>query len=411
MTEETAVPVRPTRNRRQVWLAVAVTQLVLAVLTVGAVTLAYNTLNGNIEDGETINHQATKQPVAAEDAGPMEPLNILILGSDSRSGDGNDIDGLGDIGERADTTILMHVSANRKNAYGVSLPRDAIVDRPDCMDADGEMAAGAEQVMFNTAFSEGGAQCAVQTVEALTGIYIDHFLVVDFNGFKDMVEAINGVEVCLPKQVNDTEHNIFLPAGVQTLTGQDALNYVRERSILSVTGDIGRMKRQQAFIASMINKVKSAGILSQPLSIFNFLNAATSSIEVDAELDSVGKLADLATQFRNTGLSDIQFITVPIAEYPLDPNRLIWTEQADELWARIMDDQQLGKDFSATSIGADDSVGSIDEPTQTPSATPTEEPSDTPTTDDPTDEPTTDPDEEAAAEAAAEARRQAGLCT
>ncbi|MDE0774905.1 MAG: LCP family protein [Nocardioides sp.] len=411
MTEETAVPVRPTRDRRQVWLTVAVTQLVLAVLTVGAVTLAYNTLNGNIEEGETINHQATKQRVAAADAGPMEPLNILILGSDSRAGDGNDIDGLGDIGERADTTILMHVSADRRNAYGVSLPRDAIVDRPDCMDADGEMAAGEAQVMFNTAFSVGGAQCAVQTVESLTGIYIDHFLVVDFNGFKDMVEAINGVEVCLPKEVNDPEHDIFLPAGVQTLTGQDALNYVRERSILSATGDIGRMKRQQAFIASMINKVKSAGILSQPLSIFNFLNAATSSIEVDADLDSVGKLADLATQFRNTGLSDISFITVPIAEYPLDPNRLIWTEQADELWARIMDDQQLGKDFSATSIGADDSVGSIDEPTETPTDEPSDEPTGEPTDAPTTDEPTLDPDDQAAAEARDQARLAAGLCT
>ncbi len=238
-------------------------------------------------------------------------------------------------------------------------------------------------------------------VESLTDIYIDHFLVVDFNGFKDMVEAINGVEVCLPTEVNDTEHDIFLPAGVQTLTGQDALNYVRERYQLSVTGDIGRMKRQQAFIASMIKKVMSAGILSQPLSIFNFLNAATSSIEVDEGLDSVGKLADLAKQFRNTGPSDINFITVPIAEYPLDPNRLIWTDAAAGLWDRINADQQLGKDFNENAIGADDSVGSLDGPTETPTADPSDEPTDTPTV---------DPDDEADAEAQAQARLQAGLC-
>ena len=396
--------VRPTRHRRHVWLTVAMTQVLLAVLTVGGVTYAYGKLNKNIGTGEAISHQTTKRAVA--DPGPMEPLNILVLGSDSRSGDGNDIDGLGDIGQRADTTILLHVSADRSSAYGVSLPRDAIVDRPDCTDADGAKVAGASQVMFNTAFSVGGAQCAVQTVEALTDIYLDHFLVVDFNGFKDMVEAINGVEVCLPVEVDDPEHDIFLPAGVQTLTGQDALNYVRERSILSATGDIGRMKRQQAFIASMTKKVMSAGILSQPLSIFSFLNAATSSIQVDADLDSVGKLADLATQFRNTGLADIKFITVPIAEYPLDPNRLIWTEDAELLWDRISADQQLGKEFSENSIGADDSVGTIDEPTDTP----TDEPTDGPTTDVPTDEPTLNADDQAAAEAAAEARRQAGLC-
>ncbi len=382
------------------WLTVALTQALLAVLTVGAVTFAYGALNGNIGAGDTINHTLSK-PVAAgqddTDTAPLEPLNVLVLGSDSRSGVGNDIDGLGDIGERADTTILLHVSADRQDAYGVSLPRDAIVDRPDCTSNDGTVVAGASQVMFNTAFSEGGAQCAVQTVESLTGIYIDHFLVVDFNGFKDMVEAINGVEVCLPTEVDDPAHDIYLPAGVQTLTGQDALNYVRERYTLSATGDIGRMKRQQAFIASMVKKVMSAGILSQPLSIFDFLSAATSSIKVDAKLDSVGKLADLAVQFRNTGLSDIKFITVPIAPYPLDPNRLIWTDAAAGLWKRIIADQQLGKDFSEGSIGADDSVGTVDGGTETPS------PGATPT-------PSPDASDEAGADARAQARLDAGLC-
>ena len=386
------------------WLTIALTQALLAILTVGGVTYAYRTLNDNIRDGADIQHTLSKPKVEKQDAGPMEPLNILVLGSDSRSGDGNDIDGLGDIGERADTTILLHVSADRLNAYGVSLPRDAIVDRPDCTDPDGTVVPGGSQVMFNTAFAVGGAQCTIQTVESLTGIYVDHFVVVDFNGFKDMVEAINGVEVCIPTEVDDPEHDIYLPAGVQTLTGQDALNYVRERSILSVTGDIGRMKRQQAFIASMVNKVKSAGILSQPLSIFSFLNAATSSIEVDAELDSVGKLADLATQFRNTGLSDIKFITVPIAEYPLDPNRLIWTDEAADLWERVIADQQLGKDFSENSIGADDSVGTVDEPTDSPTPDPTDP------TAGPTDEPTLDPEDQAAADERAQARLAAGLC-
>lgn len=384
MTEQQGTPARPSRHRRQVWLTVAVTQLLLAVLTVGGVTFAYGTLNNNIGEGEQIPHMATKR-ARPPDAGPMEPLNILVLGSDSRSGEGNDIDELGDIGERADTSILLHVSADRSSAYGVSLPRDAIVDRPKCTRADRSVVDGASQVMFNTAFSEGGPLCAVQTVESLTGIYIDHFLVVDFNGFKAMVEAINGVEVCLPKEVNDPEHNIFLPAGVQTLTGQDALNYVRERSILSVTGDIGRMKRQQAFIASMTKKVMSAGILSQPVSIFKFLNAATSSIQVDADLDSIGKLAELAKQFRNTGLSDIKFITVPVAEYEPDPNRLIWTAEAESLWERISTDRQLGKDFSESSIEADDPVGTIDEPTDGPSV---------------------DPEDQAAVDA----RLQAGLC-
>lgn len=376
MSEEIATPTKPSRHKRNVWLTVGISQVVLAALTVGGVTLAYNHLNGNIKDGEDIAHQTEKvlpddvqEKIDDGDDDVKEPLNILVLGSDSRDGAGNDIDGLTGGGQRADTTILLHVSANRQNAYGVSLPRDAIVDRPDCNLKGGEVVPGEDAVMFNTAFAvgydaneteSGGAQCAVQTVESLTGIYIDHFVVLDFNGFRDMVDAVNGVEVCLPKAVDDDEHDIHLDAGTQTLSGQKALDYVRERYTLSVTGDIGRMKRQQAFIASLINKVMSAGTLSQPTRVYSFLNAVTSSIDVDAKLDTVRKLLDFAMEFKDTGLDKIKFITVPIAEYEPDPNRLVWTDAADDLWARIMDDQQLGKDFSAASIGADDPDGSND---------------------------------------------------
>lgn len=353
VSEETSTGVpaarRPLRRRRVVLAVILGTQLVVGLLTAGGVYLAYDHLNGNIANGEPIDHVAQK---AALD-GPKQPLNILVLGSDSRVGRGNNIDGQTDIGERADTTILLHVSADRKHAYGVSLPRDAIVDRPDCVLRD-ETVPGENAVMFNTAFAVGGAQCAVQTVESLTTVYIDHFLVVDFNGFKDMVDAVNGVEVCIPKAVDDDKHQIHFVAGTQVLTGQDALNYVRERYVLSVTGDIGRMKRQQAFIASLVNKVISAGTLSQPSRIFSFLNAATSSIRVDDTLDSVRNLVDLAMQFKDTGLDRIKFITVPIAEYPPDPNRLIWTDEANALWKRIIADKPLTKSFRKGSIGADD---------------------------------------------------------
>lgn len=374
-------------HRRTVWQVIVATQLALALLTVGGVVLLYRALNDNIAPGEDIAHApgVEKQTMSGSDPEDDQPMNILLMGSDSRAGAGNDIDGLGDIGQRADTTILLHVSANRRNAYGVSLPRDAIIDRPDCKLRGGEIVPGASAVMFNTAFAVGGAQCAVQTVEALTGVFIDHFVVLDFNGFKAMVDAVDGVEVCIPKPVSDYEHNIFFDAGTQVLTGQDALNYVRERYQLSVTGDIGRMKRQQAFIASMTNKVLSAGTLSQPTKVYGFVDAVTSSIQVDSKLDSVGKLVRLALEFRNTGLAKIKFITVPVAEYEPDPNRLIWTSDAEELWRRINEDQQLGKDFSADSITAEDPV-------------------------DPGEQPTTDPKDEQEQEQEAADRAAAGLC-
>ncbi len=339
-------------HRHTVLKVILISQVCLAVVTAAGVVFAYERLNGNIANGEAITHTAEKP----EYEGERGPLNILVMGSDSREGESNDLESEGATDERSDTTILIHVSADRKDAYGVSLPRDAVIDRPDCR-VKGETVPGEQAAMFNTAFTVGGAQCTIQTVEELTGIYIDHFVTVDFNGFKDMVDAVGGVEVCIPKDVDDDEVDIHLDAGTQELTGQDALNYVRERHVLSLTGDIGRMKRQQAFIASMVNKVMSAGTLSRPDQVYSFLDAATDSIAVDEDLDSLGALFDLVTQFKDTGLARIKFVTVPFAEYAPDPNRLVWAPEAKDLWKRIRADERLGEDFAEESLSADDPVG------------------------------------------------------
>ncbi|SDM61685.1 transcriptional attenuator, LytR family [Nocardioides szechwanensis] len=343
------------KHRRMVLRVILVTHLVLALLTGVGVAVGYQQLNGNIETLPGIPDEVDR-PDKVKVEGPKQPINILIMGSDTRDGEGNQIDGESG-SEGSDTTILLHISADREDAYGVSLPRDALVDRPECVMADGEKIPAEQLAMFNEAFSLGGPLCTVQMVEKLTDIRIDHQIVVDFNGFKDMVDAVNGVDVCIPKDVDDDEHNIHFDAGEQTLSGQQALNYVRERYVLSVTGDIGRMTRQQAFIASMINKVVSAGTLSRPDRVYSFLDAATSSLMLDEELANLKSLVDLALQFKNTGLDDIKFITVPFAEYEPDPNRLVWTDEADDLWERIRNDRRLGREFSGDSLSADDPVG------------------------------------------------------
>ena len=194
-------------------------------------------------------------------------------------------------------------------------------------------------------------------MEELTGIYIDHYISVDFNGFKTMVDAVNGVTVCIPEAVDDPEHDIYFEAGTQELHGQQALNYVRERSQLSANADIGRMKRQQAFVASMINKVISADTLTKPYRVYNFVEAATGSITPDPGLASLDKLAKLARQFRETDLDDIEFITVPFMAYEPNPNRLVWAPQADELWERIIADKPLNKKLSGQVVSADNPVG------------------------------------------------------
>ena len=388
------------RHRRTVWRVVLISQLCLALLTAGTVAVAYDRLDSGLEV-QDIEDQLMNRPEKKEVEGPKEPLNILVLGTDDRGCEGCAIDGESG-GGGSDTTLLIHVSADRKDAYGVSLPRDALVDRPDCMAEDGTVIPGEDLAMFNTAFAEGGAACTVQTLEQLTGVLIDHYVTVNFNGFVDMVDAVGGVEVCLPKEVADPKTKIYLDAGTQVLDGEDALKYVRERSVLSANSDIGRMKRQQAFIASMVNKVVSAGTLTRPDRVYGFLKAATGSLTLDADLDSLSRLADLALQFRETGLSDIKFISVPFEAYEPDPNRLVWTDDADKLWTRIKRDKPLSPTLKEGSINAADPVGGDGGPSASPSD-PTGGPDDEPSA---SAEPDGDaPTEEERAEALAN-----GLC-
>lgn len=326
--------------------------LVLVVGLFGAYT--YRHLNENLTVLD-VEKQLGDRPTKV-DVGPGEPLNILVMGSDSREGDGNNIDGLTGGGQRSDTTIMFHLSADRSFAYGVSLPRDGMVQRPTCYNKDqSEIPGGFD--MWNAAFALGGPACTIRQFEQLTKVKIDHFVVVDFNGFKDMVDAVDGVEICVPEEVNDTHGNIHLDAGTQTVKGQTALNYVRVRNDISANGDLGRMKRQQAFIASMTNKVVSAGTLTRPDRLFKFVDASTKSLTVDKKLDSVRKIADLGGQFQGVGLDQIKFITVPNGAYPEDPNRLIWTDQADTLWDLVRRDQPLGPKLTAEVLTAENKPG------------------------------------------------------
>jgi len=335
------------RDRRRVLIVIVVTQLVVALATVLVITTAYKNLDTNINPGRDPKHRVKKKHLIGGD-----PLNILVMGSDTRVGSGNDVDGQTDIGQRSDTTILVHISADRKTVYGVSLPRDAMVARPECENDAGDKVPGEDPVIFNDAFSLAGPTCTVAQVESLTGIYIDHYVTVDFNGFKDMVEAVHGVTVCIPEDVDDSAHGITFKAGTQELDGQQALDYVRERSS-TPNADIGRMKRQQAFIASMINKVVSAGTLTRPSRVYSFLKAATGSVVTDPGLASLSKLGNLAYQFRKTDLDHITFITVPFEEYAPDPNRLQWSASAKGLWKVILNDEPLPARYKEGVISAD----------------------------------------------------------
>lgn len=403
------------KRRHTVGKVLLATLLALAIATGLGVVYLYRHLNGNLQVLDPTDQLSDRPTKLVE--GPKGPLNILVMGSDTREGAGNNIDGLKGGGQRSDTTILLHLSADRERAYGVSIPRDLLVERPECTDEDGDAIAGSSSAMWNEAFALGGPACTIQQFEQLTDIRLDHFVVVDFEGFRGMVDAIGGVEMCIPEDIDDPAHNIHIEAGTRKLKGNEALNYVRERYAVGDGSDVGRMKRQQAFIASMAHQVVTAGTLARPDRLIRFLDSATKSLTVDPGLENLVKIAGLGNQVKGIGLDNIQFITIPIIPAPTDPNRLAWKEpEAGQVWQRIRQDQALTKRLSSGVISAGNIPGKTDSPSPsaTPTDTPSETPSDTPTPSEtaspsstPSSTPSTTPEED---EANRQALESAGLC-
>ncbi len=292
--------------------------------------------------------------------GNGEPLNIVVMGDDSRDCDGCKIDGEGG-GGRSDTTILIHLSGDRSRAYAVSIPRDSIVDRPDkgC-------GAAASDVMWNEAYSVGGPQCTASQIWSTTGVYPDHFVVVDFNGFGNMVDAVGGVPVCVPEDIDDPEHEIFVPAGDPSLlTGDEALDYVRARYVgeLLQQNDLSRIKRQQTFIAALVREVKSAGTLTRLDKVVSFLDAATETLTTDEELGSVTRLGKLGMQLQGIGLENVKFVTLPTEYYSRDSDhwgKVFWTEDATTIWGLISDDKPLPRNLLSGSISAEPPATSVE---------------------------------------------------
>jgi len=327
------------------WTALGASFVVLVAAGVG--WWLYKKLDGNI----TTDTSAAAELKAYEKERPLpvarDAQNILLIGSDTRSGDNSEY-GRDDGGsQRSDTTILLHLAADRGSATAVSIPRDLMAEIPSCH-TDGGKETRKQFAQFNSAFELGGTACTIRTVEKMTGIRVDHHMVIDFNGFKDMVDAVDGVEVCLKEPVDDTDARLKLPAGRQKLDGEEALGYVRARKSIGDGSDTERMDRQQKFLGALVNKMQSNGVLLNPTRLYPVLDAATKSLTTDPDLDSLRDLYDLVRGMRNVPTEKVQFLTVPRTSYHADPNRdELVQPDADRLFT------QLRKDESVTVVPAE----------------------------------------------------------
>ena len=387
--EPTHTPAQPTRRtrRRTVLRVVLASALVLALVTGVATYLFVRHLNGNIETG-SLDELGPGRP-ERQYTGNGKPLNILVMGDDSRDGVGNRIDGEEGAGG-SDTTILVHLSADRSRAYAVSIPRDSIVDRPACN--DGETPAETD-VMWNEAFTLGDEFCTADQFEQTTDILLDHYVVVDFNGFGQMVDAVDGVPVCVPEDIVDRPRQIFVPKGDPSeLSGDQALDYFRARYVgdYEDQNDISRIRRQQEFIGALVRKVKSAGTLARPDRVVRLLNAATRSLRTDEELGSVTRIARIALQLQDIGLDKVEFVTLPTEYYPSDSDlrgKVFWTPDADRIWDLLNLDEVLPASLIGdSSVDAEGSGGGKGRPGEKGSTGPSDEDDDS-EDDDSEDEP------------------------
>lgn len=334
---EAASPV-PRRNRKRRILAW--TGGTLAVITLIAATGSYlvvRHLNGNLRQVDVSGMVGTEP---AESHPKAE--NILVLGSDTRAGQsaryGNSAKLTTD---QSDTLLLVHIAADRRWADIMSIPRDSWVNIPACHMSNGQMSA-ATTYKINEAFAIGnlngnntdrGTACTIRTLEKDTGIRIDHFVDVNFAGFKDMVNALGGVPECNTKPINDPKSGLHLTAGHHLLSGTQALGYVRARYTLGNGSDIERITRQQAFMAALVGRAKSRVL--NPVAVFRFLDAATKSLTIDSRLGGIHGLYNLAMSVKNLPPRQVTFFTLPtyprFLVVPSDTANVMWTQPQDSL--------------------------------------------------------------------------------
>ncbi|MGW3953684.1 LCP family protein [Streptomyces sp. NPDC004752] len=334
---------RRTRGRLRSALFIALTLMVLGTVGVGWIQLW---LNGGIRtfDGNGLSED---RPDASSSMGE----NVLVIGSDARN-DGNSALGGGhrDDTGRSDTVLLLHIHADRRHAVAVSIPRDTLVTIPPCRLPGGAWTKTRTNAMFNAAFSvgqteKGNPACTQNTVEKLTGLRVDHTVVVDFKGFAAVTDVVGGVRVCLPDDVyakdldphRGTRGELLFRKGEQTVSGQRALDYVRIRHGVGDGSDMGRIKRQQAFVAGLVKKVKSDGLT--PARLLPLADAVTRSMTVDPGLGTAHKLISFAMSLKDIGLHDTKFVTVP---WRYQGARVaIVQPEADRLWAALRADRPI----------------------------------------------------------------------
>lgn len=275
-----------------------------------------------------------------------DPVQILVLGSDTRTGNSGAFIGDEELSSgsgNSDVMMIVNLSADRSNVSIVSLPRDLLVPLPSCEDPEtGVPSDPMDLGQLNTALGSGGPGCTVAAVNEMTGLTIDHFMMADFNAVKELSEVVGGVEVCVTEPVEDEFSGLNLPAGTSEVKGEQALAFLRTRHAFGDGGDEGRIRAQQSFMASLARKVQEEGTLTNLPRLYSIAETLTKNLTVDEGLSQVTEILKLADRVQKVDLADMAFVTVPTAPWELDPNRLVLDpEPAEALFEALREDRSL----------------------------------------------------------------------
>jgi LCP family protein required for cell wall assembly len=315
------------------------------------------------------------------------PLNLLLVGSDSRSGTGNGVFGT-ETSNLADVIILLHISADRKNAVGLSFPRDLLVAWPACPSTTGGPGYYAQSLgQINATIANGGPGCTLLTVEQLTGLQIPYLAMVDFNGVIELSNAVGGVEVCVAEDINDEYTNTYLKAGMHKLQGLQALQFLRTRHGVGDGSDLSRISNQQVYLTSLVRKLKSKDILNNPVALYSLAQAAARNMKLSDTLSDPSAMVGVANALKAIPMNKITFLQLPsIAGLPEPYQGRVKPdyEKAQVLFDLLKADKPLvlGK---VENTGSGSVVAPTREPTPTktptnsPTAKPTKTPKPTPT--------------------------------
>ncbi len=319
------------------WLSVAVVAI-LVIVVVGV----YLQVRGDFDSIKRIDVAGIvgKQPPKLNNA-----ENILLIGSDTRVGQGG-VGGAADTGcDCSDTLMILHISPGHHDTTVISIPRDSMVPVEACAASDGtpgQQAAPGEVERINSTLAYGGPACTFKVVGDQTGIHLDHFIELNFTGFENVVNDLGGVNVCLPFAVDDSMSGLNLSAGVHHIDGAQALSFWRTREDLGEGSDLQRIQRDQYLMVALVQGMMHSGLLHSPTKVFNVVHDAADAMTTDTGLDENAML-QIADSMQGLTAKNVQFVTVPNVPYVGDPTaELSWEQpQANQLFNAIQTDVTL----------------------------------------------------------------------